>query len=148
MKITIFLTAIRGVILSLQPVDLHFLQMARVQGEKSSFSKAKHGAVIARGNRVVAVGVNSHLSDGTGQQSDQERYVATLNAEIVAVSSAVRAQEALSDVTLYSTQAPNWNTFKTIAAMGLKRILHYSPEAPDRTQHYAKELGIELISVG
>lgn len=127
--------------------------MARQQGERSSFAHKKRGAVLAKDNKIVATGVNAHL-DETGAPAktkglgESERYVATVNAEIIAIGSAVRANVYLGDLTMYISDPPNWVTFKFIVALGLKRIVHYGTLQSERIKHYAQALGIEILSVG
>lgn len=139
--------------MSLTNTDLHFVKLARLQGERASFSHKKRGAVIANQNRIIAVGVNSHLDSGrsqatNGANSPDERYVATLNAEVVAISSAVRSNTPLHNATVYISDEPNWVTFKFLVALGIKRIVHYGPTQNEHTKHYAQKLGVEIISVG
>jgi deoxycytidylate deaminase len=134
-------------------LDIHFLKMARLQGEKSSFAKKKRGAVIAKNNRVISVGVSSHLDSNQALQahsklSENERYVATVNAELVAMGAAIRGGVTLNDVTMYISDPPNWITFKTMVTMGIKRIVHYGAGKGERVTHYARMLGIEILGIG
>lgn len=140
--------------MALTNTDLHFVKLARLQGERASYSHKKRGAVLANQNRIIAVGVNSHLDSGNeapshaGSQGSEERYVATLNAEIVAISSAIRQNISLHGATVYISDEPNWVTFKFLVAVGIKRIVHYGPTQNEHTKHYAQKLGVEIISVG
>lgn len=132
--------------------DMHFLRMAQIQGEKSQFSRKKRGAVIVKDNKVIAAGISSHLDDKVAGQAlaklnDNERYVATVNAEIMAIGVAVKAGINLNNVTIYTSDCPNWQVFKTLVVMGIKRIVHYGPTTSDRIGHYSQQLGIELLSV-
>lgn len=133
--------------------DLHFLKMAQIQGQRSKFSKRKRGAILAKDNKVIAAGVSSHLNESgptanSGALSENERYVATVNAEIVAVGAAIKAGIFLSGCSIYVSDCPNWQTFKFLVTMGLKRILHYGPTMNDRITHYAREMGVEIIGIG
>ena len=137
----------------LSQADLQFLKMARVTGQRSAFSKKKRGAILSKDNKVVAAGVSSHLNEGgatakSGALSENERYVATVNAEVVAVGAAVKAGIFLSGCTIYVSDCPNWQTFKFLVTLGLKRILHYGPTTNDRITHYAREMGVEIIGIG
>ncbi len=127
--------------------------MAQIQGQNSAFSKKKRGAILAKDNKVVAAGVSSHLNeDGAtnkgGQLSENERYVATVNAEVVAIGAAIKAGIFLSGCTIYVSDCPNWQTFKFLVTLGLKRIIHYGPTLNERIMHYAREMGVEIIGIG
>ncbi len=133
--------------------DLHFLKMSQIQGQQSSFSKKKRGAILAKDNRVVAAGVSSHLnedgaSNKSGQLSENERYVATVNAEVVAIGAAIKAGIFLAGCTIYISDCPNWQTFKFLVTLGLKRIIHYGPTSNDRILHYAREMAVEIMGIG
>jgi len=125
--------------------------MAKLQGEKSTLAKRKRGCVIASQNKVISTGVSSHLTNDpnhAAQINEEERYIATVNAEMVAISEAVKAASSLNGCTIYSSTEPNWVSFKLIAMMGLKRVCFYGPLTNERTRHYAQELGIELVIAG
>ncbi len=137
----------------LSKADLAFLKMAHIQGQRSKFTKKKRGAILAKDNKVVAAGVSSHLNENgptanSGALSDNERYVATVNAEIVAIGAAIKAGIFLNGCTIYTSDCPNWNVFKFLVTMGLKRIIHYGPTSNDRIAHYAREMGVEIIGIG
>lgn len=139
--------------MSLSRLDTHFLKMAKMQGEKSSFSRKKRGCVIAKQNQIVATGVSSHLDTTktethTAGMGAEEKYVATVNAELVAIGAAVRANIGIAGATVYTSDCPNWMTFKMIATLGIRRVVHYGPCTNERITHYAKELGIEMLGVG
>lgn len=139
--------------MGLQHTDLHFLKMAQMQGEKSQFSRKKRGAVLAKNNKVLSVGVSSHLNEAVGaaalsKLSDDERYVATVNAEIMAIGSAIKNGLDITGSTIYISDCPNWAVFKFIVIMGIKRIAFYGPVSSERVTHYSQELGVEIISVG
>ena len=78
----------------------------------------------------------------------EERYIATVNAELVAMGNAITAGINLHNVTIYISEVPNWITFKTLVTFGIKRIVHYGPCLNERIKHYSRELGVQLISVG
>ena len=137
----------------LTKADLHFLKMAQIQGQRSSFSKKKRGAILAKDNKVVAAGTSSHLNESgatnqSGQLSENERYVATVNAEIVAVGAAIKAGIFLSGCTVYVSDCPNWQTFKFLVTLGLKRIVHFGPTQNERILHYSREMGVEILGIG
>lgn len=149
--------------MSLSQTDLHFLKMAQLQTQAQaeahkamdptkphSVRSVKHrGAVIARGNEKLASGSSSHLGGDLHRPETEERYVATVQAEIVALGNLTsKGAPPLGSTTIYISDCPNWYTFKTLITLGFKRIVHYGPVLNERITHYAAELGIELISVG
>lgn len=138
--------------MALSRIDLHFVKLARMQGERSSFSHSKKGAVIAKENKILSTGVSSHLNEGRAVAAqaggENEQYVATIGAELVAISAAVRSNISLNGSTIYLSAEPNWIAFKIIVTMGIKRIAFYGPLTSDRIRHYATELGVEILSVG
>lgn len=144
----------------LNKTDLHFLQMAALQSEKDPKNLLSHhadggpvkksrGAILVLNNKIVGEGISQHLGGNLYKPDTEERYVATVNAELVAVGEAINKGVApLTNLTMYISDSPNWYTFKMLVTLGLKRIVHYGPANNDRITHYAQELGVELISVG
>jgi deoxycytidylate deaminase len=119
---------------------------AIARGETSA--RKRRGAVIARGNKILATGVSTHLGGELYKPETEERYVATVNAELVALGKCIRNGNApLSDVSLYASDCPNWYTFKMLITIGIRRIVFFGPASNDRVKH-AKELGVEILAVG
>ena len=145
--------------MSLSRIDVHFLKMASmvsqqdphaiVSGKFRAGSKKHRGCIFAKGNKKLVDGVNTHLGGELYKPDTEERYVATVNAEIVALGKAIRAGIApLAEITSYSTSCPNWFTFKVLVTAGVRRFVHYGATTSERTKHYAQELGVEIIGVG
>lgn len=146
--------------MSLSQVDLHFLQMSRLVGEQGhdaiethsiqhGFGTHKRGCVIAQGAKKLADGFSTHLGGNLYKPDTDERFVATINAELVAIGNLTqKGSPPLSLATIYVSDCPNWYTFKMIVTLGFKRIIHYGPIMNPRITHYAQELGVEIISVG
>lgn len=145
--------------MSLSQIDLHFLQMASSQSEQHAESvvsrsaeggltRKGRGAVIAEKDKFKSAGVSTHLGGILYKPDTDERYVATVNAELVAIGKALAIGHANFAVsTIYVSDCPNWFTFKMLVTLGFKRIVHYGPVLNDRIAHYSKELSIEMISV-
>ncbi len=134
----------------LNNIDQHFLQIAQMQGQKTTSSK-KRGAVLAEGNKILGVGTSAHLDPAEaagGMQETGEHYVATINAEVVCLGSAIRAGGNLNQATMYSSDQPNWITFKILVALGIKRLVYYGPVKMPRIVEYANRMNIENIVVG
>jgi deoxycytidylate deaminase len=137
-------------------LDLHFLQLATAEAQKdgasnvnSGLKRKTRGCVIASGNQIISTGSSTHLGGQQYKPQTDERYVATINAENVAIGKAVQKGTAKFDsATIYITDCPNWYTFKLLVTVGLKRIVHYGPITNPRIVHYSKDLNIDIISVG
>jgi deoxycytidylate deaminase len=146
--------------MNLSQVDLHFLKMARLQGEqrpdaietksKQHGSGPHHrGAVIAQGDKLLSTGFSTHLGGNLYKPQTEERYVATINAELVAIGNLTqKGCPPLTTTTIYISDCPNWYTFKMLITLGIRRIVHYGPVLNERITHYAQELNIQIISVG
>lgn len=136
--------------MGLSQVDTHFLKMATAQTQVAAQGEShnrKRGAILAKNNELVARGISQHLGGDLFKPNDDERYVATVNAELVAIGDAVKANIGLGDCTLYCTDCPNWYTYKMIVELGIKRIVFYGPVSNERISHYSSELGIEIIPI-
>lgn len=132
-------------------IDEHFLRMAHSEGAKSPLQHTKRGAIIAKGNKILGMGVSAHLEQGKApkiQLPEEERYVATVRAEIAALGACVRNSINLNGATIYISTQPDWQSFKAIVVFGIKRIVFSGPTTSDRIRHYANLLGVELLSVG
>lgn len=145
---------------TLTQLDLHYLKMAKMAGEKSQLTHSKRGTIIAKGNSIIAQGVNCHLDQAANVKYmgahpnvpaaglQDEKYIPTVNAELVAISVATATNANLSDVTLYSSDEPNWQMFKTAIVLGIKRLVYYGPAKNERMKTYGQSLGVEIIVVG
>lgn len=114
----------------------------------SQVKRKPRGAVLARGNKTLSTGRSTHLGGDLQAADVSERYVATLNAEIVAISEYLAKDIGnLSGCTMYLTSSPNWLTWKTIVALGLKRIVHYGASLDPKITAYAQKMDVEVVSV-
>lgn len=117
--------------------DSYFLAIARAVAARAECSRAMHGAVIVRTNRIVATGYNgtpsgSPLSCLRGDCPRATSSVAhrvgdysnciAVHAEQNAVSYA--RYEDLRGSTIYITGAPCDMCSKLIAAAGIERVVH------------------------
>lgn len=145
----------------LSQIDLHFLSIAQTaamgnvnasttqSGQHGALHK-KRGCVIAKGNNLIAQGASQHLGGNMFKpEALEERHAATINAELVALAEALKVGlTPIESASIYISDCPNWITFKMLSTLGFKRIIHGGPCLNDRILHYAKEFGIEMISVG
>jgi deoxycytidylate deaminase len=137
--------------MSFSRTDEHFLRMSHAEGRKSTLQKTKRGAVIAKGNKVLGIGISARLEEGKSgalQISAEERYIATIRAEIAALGACIRAGINLTGATVYTSDQPDWQSFKTLVTLGIKRIVFAGPLTSKRISHYSQLLGVELLAVG
>ncbi len=120
--------------------DQYFLEIAEVVSSRADCTRAKHGAVIVRDNRIVATGYNGAapgepgcLTDGAcprGQKSYSEvpslsgdySDCISLHAEVNAIAYADRNQT--HQATIYITGEPCSWCRKVIKSAGIKRIVY------------------------
>jgi deoxycytidylate deaminase len=131
-------------------IDEHFLRMSHSEGAKSPLQHTKRGAIIAKGNKILGIGVSAHLEQGKSavQLPSDEKYIATVRAEIAALGACVRNGISLVGATIYISTQPDWSSFKSIVVFGIKRIVFSGPNTSDRIKHYANLMGVELLSIG
>jgi dCMP deaminase len=137
--------------MALNRLDEHFLKLARLEGQKSTLQKTKRGCIVARGNKILTTGTSTHMGQGQiqeGQLMHEERYIAVIQAEIVAVGNAIKSGINIVGATFYISDQPNWQIFKILATCGIKRIVFYGPVTSKKTQHYANLMGVQLLAVG
>jgi deoxycytidylate deaminase len=143
--------------MTISALDLHFLQMASLVAQSDPESIRTHaelnvhrharGSVIAKGNKVMGQGRSTHLGGDLDNPNVSERFVASLNAEITAMSDFLQKHNSnFQGCTMYSTTCPNWLTFKTVMSLGIKRFVHYGPTSDPKINYYSQKLGIQVIS--
>lgn len=143
----------------LTQLDLHYLKMAKMAGEKSQLTHSKRGAIVAKGNSILAQGVNAHLDQAANVKYsgaidgppppglEGEQYIATITAETVAIAVAIGLTQNLAEVTMYVSDEPNWVTYKWLITLGIKRLVYYGPAQNERIKTYSQALGVEVIVV-
>jgi deoxycytidylate deaminase len=131
-------------------IDEHLLRQCQIEGQKSPLEKTKRGALIAKGNKILGVGISARLEHGLSQvnPSQEEKYIATVRSEIAALGACIRAGVNLTGVTIYISSPPDWSSFKTLVTMGIKRMVFIGPLTSQRISHYASLLGIEILAIG
>lgn len=130
----------------LTQLDTKYLAFAQSQGQRS-LSKVKRGVVLAKGNQILGVGYMTRL-DPQGSESDEQKHAAVVNAETVAIGSAIQAGANVQGATLYGSHVPYWVAFKMLVTIGIKRMVFYGPLENEKINEYSRKLGIELVVVG
>lgn len=124
--------------------DTYFLTIARVVAARGDCTRARHGAVIVRDNRVIATGYNgtapgSPLSCLAGDCPRAQSAVPHLTPDYSnCISShaehnaiAFARYEEMRGATLYLTGPPCDSCTKLICAAGIARIVHGCPQSVD-----------------
>jgi len=110
--------------------DQMYLEMAYVAARQSWDTHRKVGAVIVKGNQILAYGFNG---TPTGYPSNEckdkkgKTYPHVVHAEINAIAKAAEHGVSTKDATLYSTTVPCIECAKTILQAGISRVV-YSEE--------------------
>jgi tRNA(Arg) A34 adenosine deaminase TadA len=84
---------------------------------------------------------------------ENDHCVATIHAEVNAIIQAAKNgirldSEPEKPTTLYTTVSPCWPCFKTVANVGVKRIVYGRFYKDRRIFEYAPKLGIEVLGPG
>jgi len=129
-------------------VDQHMLSMAFGLGQQTEGKGKKHGCIIAKGNKVIAQGINQQLEEVKGMPEDRDdEFYASINAELVALAGAI-GKANLSECTVYTSACPTWWDFKVLVALGVRRFAFYGQIASERTGYYAQKLSVEMMAIG
>ena len=116
-------------------------------GSTVNVTRHARGAVIAKGNKALGQGRSTHMGGDLDNTDVSDRYTASLNAEIVAMSDFLAKNHGnFVGCTIYCSTPPNWLTWKNVVALGIKRIVHYGPIEDPKVQFYSQKLGVETIS--
>lgn len=121
----------------------YFMEVAEKLATRSTCDRASVGAVIINAdNRTVSTGYNGSLSgnphcDEIDHKLRDGHCIATVHAEINAISYCAKEGIALKGTTLYVTHFPCINCTKSIISSGIKRIYYRESY---RIDEYALEL--------
>ena len=124
-------------------MDEKFIELARSVAANSTCLGVKVGAVVAKGDRVLALGWNTHPTgvepcDLRGYCSELDHTCLTqqaasraIHAEVLALGSAAQVGLSCKGATLYVTHRPCFNCLKSAVAHGIVRVVwvgdEYSP---------------------
>jgi len=127
--------------------DEFFMGVAEKYAEMGTCNRLKVGAVIVKNKKQVGQGFNGsihghdHCLDVGCLINDEGRCIRTLHAEENAVLQTER--HLLEGATVYVTHAPCEKCSKTLAQVGIKRIVFRNAYANKWNEHFLK--GIELV---
>lgn len=126
-----------------QPWPEYFMELAEKLATRSTCDRASVGAVIVNSdNRIVSTGYNGSVAnnphcDDIGHTLRDGHCIATIHAEINAITYCAREGVALKGTTLYVTHFPCLNCTKSIIAAGITKVVYKNDYKVDE---YALEL--------
>ena len=110
--------------------DETFMAVAESMALRATCTRAHHGAVIVRDNRILTSGYNGappglpHCLDA-GCLMEDKHCVRTLHAEENAIIQAANQGISLADATIYVTGPPCIHDVKRIIAAGIKHVRYW-----------------------
>lgn len=118
--------------------DQYFMTITRQVAERSTCTRAKVGALIARDKNILASGYNGspaglpHCTDvgclvyssttPTGEL--EENCFRTIHAEINAIAQAAKNGATIRDADIYITHTPCIHCFKVLINTGIRRVFY------------------------
>lgn len=126
-----------------QPWNEYFMELAEKLATRSTCDRAHVGAVIVNDdNRIVSTGYNGSIPgnphcDDIGHTLRDGHCIATVHAEINAISYCAKEGIALKNTILYVTHFPCINCTKSIISSGIKTVIYKNDY---RVDEYALKL--------
>lgn len=130
--------------------ERYFLDLAKKAATRSTCPRKSVGAVIVRGNTILATGYNGsirrlpHCTE-IGCLMEDGHCVRTVHAETNAVVHAASHGVDIYGSTIYVTASPCWSCFKILANAGITKIVYAEFYRDQRIFDAAAELSIELV---
>lgn len=129
------------------------MNLAVQAAARSTCPRKSVGALVVRDKAVLATGYNGsirglpHCTE-VGCLMENGHCVRTVHAEANAILQAARHGVRIDGADVYVTSSPCWDCFKLIANAGIARVLFGEFYRDERITEYAREAGIELVSLG
>ena len=133
--------------------ETYFMNIAKEVSTRSTCDRKHVGAVIVRDKTLLSTGYNGsikglpHCNDAGCEMVDGH-CIRTSHAEANAIVQAAKNGVKIDNSEIYVTASPCYNCFKLIANSGIKVIFYNELYRDERIKDRAKEVGIELISLG
>lgn len=133
--------------------DEYFLEQAELVAKRSSCDRAQVGAVVTVDRNCIATGYNGGIAgldncDDVGHYMEDGHCVRTVHAEMNAILQCARNGHAMNGATVYVTHYPCMNCMKSLAQVGVERIVYRNSY---REHEFAKEIaslkGIALVKL-
>jgi len=128
------------------------MNIAKEVATRSTCDRKYIGAVIVREKTILSTGYNGSIKglphcDEAGHEMVDDHCIRTTHAEANAIVQAAKNGVEINKSDIYVTASPCYNCFKLIANAGIKTIYYGEFYREDRILEYAKEAGIELVSL-
>jgi len=130
--------------------DEYFMSICDVVSTRASCDRKHVGCVIVKDNRVLSTGYNGALArtpscDEVGHLMIDNHCKRIIHSEQNAILYAARYGIPLDGATIYINTYSCWECFKSIAAVGIKRIVYKDEYRNDPlVEETAQQLGIKI----
>lgn len=131
----------------------YFTKLLNVIKERSTCERLKVGALIVKGNRVIATGYNGvvnkmeHCTD-VGCMMDNRHCIRTVHAEMNAITQCAKLGVATEGATMYVTHFPCIYCTKHIIQAGIKEIRYmHDYKNDERAIKLLKDSGVFIIKI-
>jgi dCMP deaminase len=141
--------------------DQYFMTITRQIAERSTCTRAKVGALIARDKNILASGYNGapagmpHCTDvgclvytsTTPTGEVVENCFRTIHAEINAIAQAAKNGANIRDADIYITHTPCIHCLKVLVNTGIRRIYYERPYKLETLSEMLELTGVEMRQV-
>lgn len=141
--------------------DQYFMTITRQIAERSTCTRAKVGALIARDKNILASGYNGspaglpHCTDvgclvyasTTPAGELEENCFRTIHAEINAIAQAAKNGATIRDADIYITHTPCIHCFKVLINTGIRRIFYERAYKLHTLEELLRHTSVELRQV-
>lgn len=131
----------------------YFTQLLNVIKERSTCERLKVGALIVKGNNVIATGYNGavnkaeHCMD-VGCMMDNGHCIRTVHAEMNAITQCAKLGVATEGATMYVTHFPCIYCTKHIIQAGIKEIRYmHDYKNDERAIKLLKDSGVSIVKI-
>lgn len=131
----------------------YFTQLLNVIKERSTCERLKVGALIVKGNNVIATGYNGavnkaeHCMD-VGCMMDNGHCIRTVHAEMNAITQCAKLGVSTEGATMYVTHFPCIYCTKHIIQAGIKEIRYmHDYKNDERAIKLLKDSGVFIIKI-
>ena len=133
--------------------ETYFMNVATEVATRSTCDRKHVGAVIVRNKNILSTGYNGSIKglphcDEVGHEMVDGHCIRTTHAEANAIVQAAKNGVSIDNSEIFVTASPCYNCFKLIANSGIKVIYYRELYRDQRITDRAKEVGIELVSLG
>ena len=132
--------------------EKYFINIAHEVAKRSTCDRKNVGAVIVRDKTILSTGYNGSIKglphcDEVGHEMINNHCVRTTHAEANAIVQAAKNGVKINNSEIYVTASPCYDCFKLIVNAGIDKIFYYEFYRDERILKFAKDSGIELISL-